>query len=42
MIYGVAIGSPLGSTLVNIFVSRFENKWLKDCFHGFKPVFYRY
>lgn len=42
MIDGVAIGSPLGSALVNIFVSRFENKWLKDCFHGFKPVFYRY
>ena len=42
MIDGVAIGSPLGSALVNIFVSRFENKWLKDCFYGFKPIFYRY
>ena len=38
---GVAMGSPLGAALVNIFVCSFENKWLKDCRHGLKPVFYR-
>ena len=35
---GVAMGSP---TLANIFMCIFKNKWLKDCPHGFKPVFYR-
>lgn len=33
---GVAIGYPLSPTLCS-----FENKWLKDCPHDFKPVFYR-
>ena len=37
----VAMGSPLGSTLDNIFKYSFENKWLKDCPHSVKPVFYK-
>ena len=38
---GVAMGSPLGPALANIFMCNFENKWLKDCPHSLKPVFYR-
>ena len=38
---GVAIASPLGSALTNIFVCSFERKWLQDCPSDFKPVFYR-
>ena len=38
---GVAMGSPLGPALANIFMRNFENKWLKDCPHSLKPVFYR-
>ena len=38
---GVAMGSPLGPALANIFMYSFENKWLKDCPHSLKPVFYR-
>ena len=38
---GVAMGSSLGPALPNIFLSSFENKWLKDCPHGLKPVLYR-
>ena len=30
---GVAMESPLGPALANIFLSNFENKWLKDCPH---------
>ena len=37
----VAMGSPLGPTLDNIFKYSFENKWLKDCPHSLKPVFYK-
>ena len=37
----VAMGSPLGPTLENIFKYSFENKWLKDCPHSVKPVFYK-
>ena len=36
-----AMGSPLGPTLANIFTCSFENKWLQDCSHSLKPVFYR-
>ena len=35
------MGSPLGPALANIFMCSFENKWLKDCPHSLKPVFYR-
>ena len=38
---GMGMGSPLGLALANIFMCSFENKWLKDCPHGLKPVFHR-
>ena len=38
---GVAMVSPLGPALANIFMCRFENKWLKDYPHSQKSVFYR-
>ena len=38
---GVAMGSPLGPALANIFMCNFEKKWLKDCPYSLKPVFYR-
>ena len=41
-IHGVAMGSPLGPALTNIFMCSFENKWLKDCPHSLKPMFYRW
>ena len=37
----VAMGSPLGPALANIFMRSFESKWLCDCPNDFKPVFYR-
>ena len=38
----MAMRSPLGPVLANIYMSSFENKWLKDCPHGLKLVFYRF
>ena len=38
---GVAMGSPLGPTLANIFLCYHENQWLEDCPEHFKPVCYR-
>ena len=38
---GVAMGSPLGPALANIFMCSFESKWLCDYPNDFKPVFYR-
>ena len=38
---GVAMGSPLGPTLANIFLSYHESSWLKDCPKDFKPVYYK-
>ena len=38
---GKARGSPLGSTLANIFMRSFESQLLRDCPNYFKPVFYR-
>ena len=38
---GVAIGSPLGSSLANAFLCHHETKWLNDCPEKFKPVFYK-
>ena len=38
---GVAMGSPLGSTLANAFMCHYERKWLDDCPSEFKPTFYR-
>ena len=37
---GVAMGSPLGPVLANIFMSKFEKKVLKN-YGGNKPLFYR-
>ena len=38
---GVAMGSPLGPHLANIFMNFMEKKWLQDCPSSFKPVLYR-
>ena len=36
---GVAMGSPLGPTMANVFLSFYEIKWLELCPKKFKPVF---
>ena len=36
----VAMGSPLGPALANFSLRSFGNKWLKDCPHSLKRVFY--
>ena len=38
---GVAMGSPLGPAVVNVFLSFYEMKWLEQYPNEFKPVFYR-
>ena len=38
---GVAIGSPLGSTLANVFLCYHEKIWLQNFPSQFKPVIYR-
>ena len=38
---GVAMGSPLGSTLANAFMCHFENIWLENCSANSKPIVYR-
>ena len=38
---GVAMGSPLGPTLANTFMCYWEEKWLENCPHDFKPLLYR-
>ena len=38
---GVAMGSPLGPTLANIFLGYNECKWLADCPDAFKPLYYQ-
>ena len=38
---GVAMGSPLGPTLANIFLGHNERQWLMDCPTKFKPTYYR-
>ena len=35
------MGSPLGTSLANAFLSYHEKNWLNSCPQGFKPVFYR-
>ena len=35
------MGSPLGPSLANAFLSYHEKNWLNSCPQGFKPVFYR-
>ena len=36
----VTMGSPLGPTMANVFLSFYEVKWLEQCPEEFKPVFY--
>ena len=36
----VAMGSPFGPTLANVFMCHFENIWLENCPTQFKPVVY--
>ena len=38
---GVAMGSPLGPTLANLFLAYHEENWLNDCPIQFKPTYYR-
>ena len=38
---GVAMGSPLGPALANIFLCYDETTWLKNCSKSFKPVYYK-
>ena len=37
---GVAMGSPLGPTLANIFLCDWEEIWIKKCRKQFRPVCY--
>ena len=37
---GEAMGSPLGPSLANAFLSYHEKNWLNSCPQGSKPVFY--
>ena len=37
----VAMGSPLGPHLANIFMCYMEKRWLRDCPAEFKPILYR-
>ena len=38
---GVAMGSPIGPTLANIFLCYHEEKWLSNCPTDFKPLYYK-
>ena len=38
---GVAMGSPLGPTLANLFLCYFEEQWMSDCPNDYKPLSYR-
>ena len=38
---GVAMGSPLGPALANVFMYHFENIWLENCPAHFKAIVYR-
>ena len=38
---GVAMGSPLGPTLANVFLCYHEKSWLQNCPSEFKPVIYK-
>ena len=37
----LALGSLLGPTMTNAFLSFYELRWLKQCPNEFKSVFYR-
>ena len=36
----LAMGSPFGPTLANLFLVYYESKWLENCSQQFKPQFY--
>ena len=38
---GVAMGSPLGPTLANVFLCHFEEQWMSDCPIDYKLLPYR-
>ena len=38
---GVAMGSPLGPTLANIFLCHYEETWISECPLQFKPKYYQ-
>ena len=38
---GVAMGSPLGPTLANIFLCHHEKNWLDNCSNEFKPSYFK-
>ena len=38
---GCAMGSPIGPTLANIFLSYYEKIWMEECPADFKPLLYR-
>ena len=38
---GVSMGSPLGPTFANCFLSHHEENWLDECPLSFKPLYYR-
>ena len=38
---GVAMGSPLGPTLANVFLCFWEEIWLEKCPKQFRPLYYR-
>ena len=38
---GVAMGSPLGPTLANLFLVYYEHIWLEKCPLQFQPKYYR-
>ena len=38
---GVAMGSPLGPTLANVFLCHFEEQWMSECPIDYKPFSYR-
>ena len=38
---GVAMGSPLGPTLANLFLCHYESIWLDACPRQFRPVYYK-
>ena len=38
---GVAMGSPLGPCLANIFMNFYEKIWLDNCPEDIRPIFYR-
>ena len=38
---GLAMGSPLGPTLSNVFLCHYGKEWLDDCSIHFKPMIYK-